>query len=680
MIGGIVALAIVILGGSWFFLLRDRSGSGGKSSRDDGGIAYQDDDGSTKKTKKAPTDSAEPDTPDSGETSRPGKRPLVLAEVRDEILSIMISASQDPTQNRSKPYCRQATAETYADCGDVAGARSQLERLQDVGRQVPHYQVMPLVAIAWQELKLGETDAAKGTLDDAVKVANLPQYGLETLNIATSLASVLAAAERYEQSREILRDRSRQGFLAEVAADWRAAIDSRSFDIEAVLADKPIPGTVSPQWAAVARGAAWRGFPASALRWAESMTSLELRADAMIAWAEVLVDKAGPDQLAEQLATIETAAAGLGPAGKARLSARLAGKLIVRGQKELGEKWLEMARTTIESLKDPAPLTFSGMKDLYQLSLPDPASLRQGALALAELARAEASLKNKEAAAGALHRALIFLRGTTPSPVAIQARIDEIESRGIAAIRDELKSALGLRSDDQAFRAANQYRRHCASIGEAAQSRVELQTDILLAAVDWGLADEAWSEARTHQNSSDVSQRELYYETALPAVLIHKYRQQGEAEKASAILTIVGEKEEGKETEADLRIRLQRLTEELLAAGKLSEAAREIESYRRIDKIWRLRWTLQLACRLVKESKTEEALEFIDNYEDPIVREIALELTGALASKTGRGRPILELIKTSRLPPTEQVALCRGFLLGLLVPAPTPATAPAKAP
>jgi hypothetical protein len=339
-IGGIVLLVIACAAGIWI-MMSPRGASTKKGSTQNSQVATGEKKGAAERGKNSlPEDGsdANPDQPP------PEEKPLALEDVRERVLGLMVAASQDPNNNRSKPFCRQATAETFAACNELENAREQIERLRDVGRNLPWYEVMPRVAVAWQELKANDLAAANKTLDEAMKAASLPKFGLESLNIATALSTVLVAAGRADEARTVLRGRSESGSLGEMATAWREAFDSQSYDFEAIFADSMIAGFVPPQWAAVSRGLAKHGYLDTTLQWAEKSDSIEIRIDCTIVWAESLADQAVRRKQPELLDAVEPATVPLGAAGKARLYARLAGRHLASGNDDQAEKSVAVAR------------------------------------------------------------------------------------------------------------------------------------------------------------------------------------------------------------------------------------------------------------------------------------------------------------------------------------------------
>ncbi len=653
----IAALVLVGVGGTWF-VLSHRGGSGtGRLSRKSH-IADRRDIGTEANAKEGEGK----EQADNGETPNAESKPLLLADVQEDVLKKMVAASQKPTMNRSKPYCRQSTSETFAACGDLVAAREQIERLRDVGRNVPYYAVIPFTAIAWQQLKSGDLDGANKTLDEAKQSASLPKVGLESLNIATAYATALAAAGRLDDATAMLKTRSETGILGEMTAAWRGAFDSEIFDLEKAFNERAVVGVVPLQWGAVARGLTWHGFSDAARKWAEKGDSLEIRTDCVVAWAEVLVEQSVHRKAPELLTEIEPTAAPLGAAGKACVYARMAVRALAAGDKELAEKSLAVARESIVTVAEPAPSLLPDMKGLYSLVLPDPSNLRQAALASAEIARVESAMENLDAAWGSLTRAQTYLRGTAPSPTDVKARLSEIES-DLSSVRSKLKSALSLRKDEDVFHAVIEYRKNCTSIFEAADARFQLQARIFEAAVEWGFQDDIWNVIRS---SNPQGSSEPWLETSLPALLAVDFEKAGKADKAAEVLAASPQKEKGQQSEGESRIKLIQTTDELLKGGKFEKAASEIDAFRRIDKNWRLVWGLQTTSRLIKQGKIAETLKFIAAFEDIVWREVLLEASGALSARLGHGRVILQRIDEATLTPTEQVALSRGLLLGLI--------------
>ena len=103
-----------------------------------------------KTSEKAPSDI--PPVNDNSEIS--------IASIRKLAPEMMVAAAQEREANRSKPFCRQLTAEFFASVGQVAKARAELKQLTQVGPDLPHLHITTLVDL-WQH-KQGPTPASPG--------------------------------------------------------------------------------------------------------------------------------------------------------------------------------------------------------------------------------------------------------------------------------------------------------------------------------------------------------------------------------------------------------------------------------------------------------------------------------------------------------------------------------------
>jgi hypothetical protein len=73
---------------------------------------------------------------------------------------------------------------------------------------------------------------------------------------------------------------------------------------------------------------------------------------------------------------------------------------------------------------------------------------------------------------------------------------------------------------------------------------------------------------------------------------------------------------------------------------------------------------MRLACRLVNSGKATEAFQFAKAFEDQVLREETYELIAALSAKTGKPEVAWDVFQDGGLPPTERIALGRGFVAG----------------
>lgn len=115
---------------------------------------------------------------------------------------------------------------------------------------------------------------------------------------------------------------------------------------------------------------------------------------------------------------------------------------------------------------------------------------------------------------------------------------------------------------------------------------------------------------------------------------------------------------------------LKRTTAGQVFVGSLGKAARALSpdgASTPEEKSRRRGWVMQLACRLVGRGKTQQALAFVDEFRNPILREDAFGLVTARAARRGDLAPAVEFLEDQVLPASERVAFYRGLVLGSVV-------------
>ncbi len=674
--GLVVALSIVLLaaggGGVWYFVWGRLSSlprpigrleslpHDGAQPPPNGNRSTDKDRNGNDSNQKHPTVGTEKNTDKGQVPSKDVPQRLSLAEIQQTALQQMIVASRQRDQNRSKPYCRRLTAEAFAQAGDLDEARSQVEQLRKVGRGVPFYRIAPLVTIAWKEFQAGRKDAAAKTVEEARTAAQeLPEFGRDPLDAATMLATVLIALGRADAAEPLIsRDRD-SGPVSQLSATLQIVRALETYDFDAASSAPLLPWT-APQRVAVTLGLIGRGLRDEALRWAKRAPGIEERTDCVVAWGTAVATSASRNKQPGQMRLLQDAAKDLPPAGKARVFARAAGAQLAAGDKTAAEQTLKAARAALESAPPSQAFTVPGMKELCRLELPSAVLLRTAALAAAEIARVEAQRDQPQAAWDSLAVAMKFARAMAPAPPAIQQRLDEIDKLGSSAIRTELKRLLVLESNDAARIAARNYRKKCTKILKAAEARLKLQVSLLAGAVDWNIRDQIWNEIRSRSLETAVDKKEPFFETSLPWTLADRYREAGAEDKAKEIEAALSGSERG----PDPWEQLKQTTAHLIAAGRVVDAATQIENSH-IDKMQRFGWMLRLACRLVKAGSVESAFGFVTALGDPIWREEALALISAQAARNGDARVVWAFVENTQLPQTEKVSVYRGLIAGI---------------
>jgi len=602
----------------------------------------------------------EPVEPEPDVVEQPVETGPTLADMQREILPMMADLSVRSENNRSKPYCHRLTAEAYAVADETTAAQGELEKLQQVGDQVPYYQVSPLVEIAQSELRGNQTDAANRALDAALQAADqFPTVGRYRLDAGTALAAALIAADRTDEAAQLAARIEDDGAFGRLSGLWQIVRDRGTFDLDAALDNEFWDSWEAPQWTAIALILGAQGKWEQALDWCNRHSEPEQRIGCLVVWAEEYVTDALARQ-AGDVGLIETAATELTAAQKARLYARAAARQAAAGAREPGEASLQQATSALDELETPQPIELGDMKAVYELELPAAAPLRIAARAATEIAYAQSVLGQNDEAWNSLLKALDFLRGWAPSPAATQDRLDELDRLSTRAASDRLKSVLELETDDAAFRALQTYRNRCAKLHRAAGERFEFQVSLLSHACDWELRDQLWNEIDSRSGDSDSNRQEPYLASSLPWLLAEAYRAASNDEEAERIETLIKDARHGR----DPKLELMQISLELIQEQDMLHAARVIGNSR-LEKGWREQWFLRTISRLANHDEFEAAYELARRATDPIWGEDAMQLISARAVVSDRAEQFWETVKQRQLNPTDKIALCRGLVAGI---------------
>lgn len=666
---GTVALAA---GSVWYFVFNDPMANVQKAAPAPTGTSS-----SSRPVTVADPDAIKPTTETKSVEKTPGER---AAELRSQIMAAMVEVARAPDKNnRSKPLCRRLTAEAYIDAGDLKSASENLAQLVKVGPKLGFHQTPPLVQIAWNAADSGDAASAKATLDEALKVASsLPSQGRLTFDSFTDLAALLFISGRADEAQKLLHKDSQnsslpKGYHGTLPALIRRAQLLRHFHLDDLVISLPIVFWKSPEWVVTTITLTLRGHADKGLEWAKLASDPEVKADSLAAWANAVV--VAPKSTARDNDDAFTAAVkDESPAAQARVWARAAAARAAAGQKAAAERALGKAVSAIKSESPPSDFVLPDIKELSRLEIPDATTPRLNAIAAAEVARAQTLLGQTEPAGESLAAALQHLRGHAPSPFAAERRMDAI-SRDQADVMAQIKKALELRTDDQVRQAFTKYRAKCRSLLDAANARFALQTEILMAAVDWPLVEEVWNEATLRSSASTPDEsREEFLKSPLSVRLGQQLRAAGQIDRARVCESAVTA---GQFT--DLREAIERETAEAATKGDVATIANRLNGYppkqdsskpaaapANEDADWPLLWALRLAGRLVKAGRTDKAFELVASLRDFLAREEGYELLGNLV---GNDLPQVEALwkkhRTGPLTPTEKIALFRGLCAGL---------------
>jgi len=591
--------------------------------------------------------------------ANPPTKSLVFADVRDPVLALMSAAAQDQNAIR-KEYCQRVTAQTAADCGDLPMARAALDRLPQGKAELVFYRVPPLASIAWQQLKKGDQAGATQTLDQALKTeadCPLPETGNFSVDTAAWLAAALVAAGRDQEARSLIQRFPASGAKGKLFAAMGFAAARKTWDVEAAQHDRPLWDVASLEWPVVIELAVAQGYPAEALRFAESAPGASLRTECQIAWADAVAFR-NLQRNSSASVSIDPVIEKLLPTARARLQARLGILQLAANDRSGAEKSLAAALAVLGTVKAGEEFVLPSVKELYSSPLPDPAPARASALALAEMARLEGKLNKQEDARKHVALAMSVLRASVPSPVAVQERLSEAEGRGAAAVRNELRVALKLRNDNEARGPFEKYRQNCRKLLKEATSRFALQVEILNSAIDWDDPADLWKDVSQRATEGDSARKEPYFTTLVPWKLYVKSEQSGNKELAG---TIYQAAKSNASPAAFLEVAIHQ------GIGKLEprELIKQIEGVKDVERPDRERVILDGASRLLNAGKLDDALNFVRLFNDQVLREEVLQWTTALACRLGLDSKTNQLLRDANFVPTDSVSAWRGFLLGL---------------
>ncbi len=595
------------------------------------------------------------------------EKPLTVSEERDPVLAMMSSAAQDQGHNRSRPLCDRIVAHTAADCGNLELASKFLGPLNNAENGLTFYRVPPLTAIAWWHLKSGDKAAAEKSLEESSKAAaDLPGEGVFSIDASAWLAAALTAAGRDKEAPALVARFPSSFAAGRLAAAEARAVAWNSYDIDRADQERPLFDVQSLQLPAVVEISVAKGFPAEALRLAQSIPDESLRAECEISWLEA-VERAKLSSVKpvddQNAAALDAVLSKLKPAAQARSHARF-GLLRLRANDRAGaESELKAAVTALGSAQAGAEFELPSLKEIYEWQPSDPGPAHQNAFAYAEIARLRAGLGQVADANRSLSIALDCLRASAPSPSAVDAK-ERINKTDRAGLRAELRTTLKLR-DAQVDAAAAQYGHNLRDVlGPAAEARFALELEILDTALAWADPAELWKLISNRVTAGDVDRMEPFARTALPWQLILRLNSKAD-NRDEKTLTAIRKAVAGTPPKA-----LAVLDDGISKASEAtpSELAQGLKSIEGLERSDQERGGLIIVDRLVSSGQFDKAFKFAREILDPNLKEETMEWCVAYACRLGQGRAVKEHLHAanSSLSSTQKVAAWRGFLIGLL--------------
>ena len=581
------------------------------------------------------------------------------AKDHGEILKMALKQLRDSSlandKQRSKAFCRQMAAEANAIAGNVVDARDHLSQLATVGQEVSYYRIVPLLELNRVELAAGDKKDATKTLNLAMaEVPRIPKFGRTRLEIASRLAASLAVADRIPEALAMLTIFQSKDSEAQLAARMQMANDGR---IAALTDSASVLPWKSPQTSAAMASLVFRGQTQVAIAWAAALPDDDARVEALSIWAQETARQNAPVGSADVDGTIASAVELLSAPLAARIWARAGcGRFLAKDAVGTARA-IELAKGKLASIPVPAELVMPTVRTTIRFKLPTSNPLYRAATAAAEIAFIEAQSSGSKAdAESSLDMALSFIRGTAPTFAAASNRLEESERGGSGDLREFLRKELKLKDDDEARRAAIDYKRVLNDIVEAARLKFEFETQILsrLRGAGVGLNSKVWIVVSTRSFADDINQRDNFFATGLPGELVEAMPGTDE-ERA-----ILGAWRRWSKDPAPPR-------PPLIVFNKLlqTDIPGAVNFVQTIDTKFNRREEILLrtASNLSATGRLSTAFQLISKLDDLVVREECYRFAASIAAQRGETEQVWKQVGLVQQQ-TEKAALCRGLVGG----------------
>lgn len=629
--------------------------------------------------------STDPDTDPDQPVDEPGpgdptnvKPTVSVAQIQKQALDRMVIVAREKDKNRSKAFCRQLTAESYAYTGDFAATRREMDQLVINERALAHYRIRPLVVMAWKQLDAGDTASAQKTLTEARQMATLlPKYGRDQVDLATQLASVLVATGQTAEAWSLLRThRSDEPAEAALTADL---IVIRAFEAmnRPALQMAQIQPWSEPQQVAVAVELAIRGRTDRISEWAGRMRSDLNQAETLAAVAQVLgqASQLGVDDALTKLHALQPPAS-IAAAAQVWIKASAAVGAIQAGGTETAERLASEALAAFNALPEPPAFIIDDEKALLKADFDNVAAAEAGLKAGAVLTQLESLLSKTDEAWNVLQKSMVFARAMAPSPVVSDDVLAEAERSGLARLSQKFQRSMGL-DNTEAGRTATRYIKKCRDMKAAADRRFQMQTDLLEQAAFWGLHEQIWGWAQQQHALRNTRLREAFLATAVPWYLGTAYQRAGNQAGAREIVQAVASVKLDQETVIEDRLRIDVLA--LVSAGKYLEAGRRLEQQDRVKESWRVRFSQKLLDEILDQKQLDNALALVEGVRSRLWREEALNYVASRATRAGMAEQVWKHSNNRDWVPTERISWMRGLVVGIAVQGDQTASTPAAA-
>lgn len=617
--------------------------------------------------------------PDGGNEIKPEETPSVEPEKIDpEIAALerghkILEAAQyrqdreaeNKANNRNMSISRSYAAESFALTGELDQATKLIKAVEQSNNRT-YYAIAPLVELGWQQLAADETTALKETLNSISKQwEKAPKLGKIKFTCALKSAPLFYASNNPDTAWEIATkfndQQSREAFNAALIS---VAERIKLYDIDFLVAELMVHPWDSPVNGAIVVELFTRGKKELALEWALKPMAPNSRSDCLMTWLSLLTKQ----EEVESLLTSENIDKILqsvdSPSHQLRMNAGLALALSEHAP-EKSEKFLKSSQEQADALEVPGIPEVSSMKSIYKYE-PNSQTAKTylSAIALAELSHVEAHQEQPAQAWGHLKKSLAFCRTISPSPSVTRPLMLAMQTDA-TAVRKQLGRELNLNNTNKARLAFNEYSRNLKSISELSEEQFRFQWTLLVRAIKWGLADDITNMIFEEIDSSgSVNQSPIWY-TPLPQLLANHFNQLKQFDYKNKINAILDVREPISHNQLDI---LWEDVSYLLASGEGDDtelAAQIISDEKSISLDEKEFITLMVACKLVRDKKLKQTIEFTKHLADPSIQEDVWKLITAQSVVTEQYEQMWESLQKEDFRPTFWTAICRGFIPAL---------------
>ncbi|MCA8987235.1 MAG: hypothetical protein KDA78_06325 [Planctomycetaceae bacterium] len=579
--------------------------------------------------------------------------PFDPAAFRKQLLEATVEAALQRSDNRSKPFCRQLTAETYAAAGDLAGAQKQLEAFDRLNFGLNYFKITPLVRIAWIHLENKDREAASKLADEAFKYAeSLPKAGSDAVRHAIALGCLLVALERYEDARLLLENREDVQDVTQSAARLGLIIETHSYSISASENWLPQLPLESPLSFATVYAATTRGYRNQSIKLIQSMSNEQRAGESLTGLVAADVVRTGklpgtlealiPGELSSLPAAYQTLAKAfaLQALPPAKDSAALAEQL---------------------SATLPADAPAAGMipdfPEIYSHKFDFPhAKAKTELLTRLLLTRFLSQAGSTEAAWQQVQKSLQLASSFGPESIAVDTFIKSIEQNR-STIESRLQTDYKLEGGLATRNAFFTYRNNAMSLTEFSERRLNTEKTILDLAIQWNLGVPLAKAVLAGELATPQSNLNTLIQDHFATELLYALKT---AQLSEETETLQKKYPEAGSTHSALQLREE--VQRLLAAGSMTEARDQLKAF--TDSSVLPVSELQLADQLIERTPLQ-ILEWIISIDSPVEQETALRLAGARLALKGKAAEFWKACQSRNLSPTDQCSAILGLIEGL---------------